>query len=743
MVNAVFDAYGDLSSLITDAMLVPAWSLDGKSMGFVTGPAENRQGWRVDLDTGKKTELCDIKRLREAVKQATGETPAGQGVPFAHFAFVGPNTIAFAVGADQLTVNLDTYAAQAAPKPSMMDAYFGATEQLRRTPRPFKKSIPLVSAVDASEITSPDGQWLLSIQNNNVSIRSSYDGRAVALTEDGTREVEWNVDWLNPMYAMLGMASPVTNWSPQSDRIAAYKVDNRGVHEMVVPRYLKRVEVNDIQYGTIAGGVLERVTLHVLDIASKRAVEIDLGDTLDTYPVFAGWLPDSTGLLVFQMSRDCTRVDISIADPDTGKTRHLFTEQGKTFVRIHHDIYYGRKLGLTLTPDGQNILWLSERDGFKHIYKYDLQGKLVGQLTSGKWPVDEVKHVIGDHVYFTAHSDPKRPYDLHFCRAPLAGGKLQQLTSASGKHTAIVAPNQKVFLDTHSAPDREPAMELRTLSGEVLNEAVGKADISKLKKVGFTPPEEFTVKAADGVTELWGVMYKPHDFDPTKKYPVIEYVYGGPQIAVVEHGFGSGAMAGYAMRYAQLGAITIMVDARGTPERSKAFHDVVYGDWAGALIADHAAAIKQLAERYPFIDGARVGVTGHSWGGYSSTRLLLDAPEVYKCAVSSAPGYDPYSSVLYECYLGLPQKNPAAYQKANPLVLAHKLQGALMIVAGTSDNMVWRDAMNMADALIRAGKNFEFVPLPDQPHGYFSAHDAHFQRKLAAFFKEHLELAPS
>src|SRR5262249_40970468 len=159
-----------------------------------------------DLDTGKKTELCDAAKLRAAIKQATGETPAGQGMPFAHFAFVGPNMIAFAVGADQLTLDLSSYEAQVAPKPGMMDVHYGTAEAMRRTPRPFKRSVPLIGQMDAYEITSPDGQWLLSIQDKNVSVRSSYDGRAVALTRDGTREVEWNVDWMNPAYAVLGMA---------------------------------------------------------------------------------------------------------------------------------------------------------------------------------------------------------------------------------------------------------------------------------------------------------------------------------------------------------------------------------------------------------------------------------------------------------------------------------------------------------------------------------------------------------
>jgi dipeptidyl-peptidase-4 len=738
MVNAAFDAYGKLGELVTDAMIVPAWSPDGKVMGFVTGPAENRRAWRVDLETGEKTDLFDTARLRAAVKAATGVTPAGEGSPFAYFGFVAANTIAFAVGADQLTVDLDSYEAHVAPKSSPTDDHMGTSELARRTARAFKRRWPLATPQDATEVTSPDGQWLLSIQNGNVALRSGYDGRSVILTDDGAPEVEWNFDWAMPGLAALGLDAPVTNWSPQSDRIAVYKTDFRGVAQWVQPHYLKRFDETVFPHAASAGGVLETATLHILDVATHRTTAIDLGDTRDTYPVFAGWLPDGSGLVIFQMSRDCSRVDIKLADSKTGAVRPLFTEQNDTFLRIHHNVYFGRKLGLSLTPDGKHILWLSDRDGYSHIYKYDLDGTLVGQLTSGDWPVDQVSRVLGDHVYFTAHSDPARPYDLHFCRVPLAGGAMQQLTSAPGKHTAIVAPNGRVFLDTHSAPDREPATELRRIGGELLNGEINKADISKLQQVGFVYPEQFVAKAADGVTDLWGVMYKPHDFDPAKKYPLVEYIYGGAQIAVVDHGFPS-FMGAMAMRVAQLGCIVTMLDARGTPERGRAFHDAIYRDMAGALVADHAAGIRQLVERYPFIDGERVGITGGSWGGYASTRCLIEAPDVYKVAVSQAPGYDPYASVLYECYLGLPQTNPAAYQAANVIALAPKLDRPLMIACGTADQMCWRDAMQMSEALIRAGKDFDFVVLPDQGHGFDSVHNDFYNRKLAAFFDQHLK----
>jgi len=737
-ITPAFDAYKNLPELVYDATLTPAWSPDAKSLGFLTGPAESRQGWRVDLESGAKSALFDAGKLRAAIKETTGLTPEGQGAPFAQFSFAGPNSIAFAMGADQLVLDLDTYRAVRAPRPSARDVSLGISEDAHRTPRIYRRSLPLGDEMDASEVPSPDGQWMLSVQNHNVCIRSTYDGRSVGLTADGTAEVEWNFDWTIPTHMLLGMAAPATNWSPDSERIAAYKVDQRGVARWAQSHYLKRLEDTVLRSAARAGGTLETYTLYVLDVAGRAPVEIQLGDTRDSYPVHAAWLPDGSGLTIFKMSRDCRRVDVLMADPSSGAVRPIFQEIGTTFVRMHHDIYYGRKLGLTLTPDGRNLLWLSERDGFKHIYRYDLAGKLVAQLTSGAWPVDVVTRVIGEHVYFTAHCDEGRPYDVHLCRVPVDGGKVQQLTQAPGKHSVMIAPSGKVFLDTHSAPDRPHRTELRAVDGRCLNEAVSQADISKLIHIGYTPAEEFTVKAADGKTDLWGVIYKPHDFDPARKYPLIEYVYGGPQIAVTEHGFPvGGLLAGEALRLAQLGCICVMLDARGTPERSKAFHDIVYKDWAGALVADHAAAIRQLAQRFPFIDGQRIGVAGHSWGGYSSTRLLLDAPDVYRCSVSSSPGYDPYSSVLYECYLGMPQDNPDAYRAANVIALAPKLKGSLMIVCGTSDNLCWIDAIKMSEALIRADKEHDFVPLPEQYHSYDSQHAEYFQRKRAEFLVRH------
>ena len=740
--SGVIAAYKDLSALISDTTVMPAWSPDGSCLGFTSGSKEQRQAWKVDLSSGQKSPLLDVAALRKALFDASGVTPAGQGVPFEHFAFITPSMIAFAVGADRFSYDIPSASAFLAPAASALDTYLGMSAEARTTPRQFKRSTPLVDPTDAYEVPSPDGKFLLSIQDHNVSLRATIDGRSRALTQDGTAQVEWNIDWANPMFVMLGLLAPVTNWSPKGDRIAAYRVDFRGVHQAPQVHYLKQED--EVVYRSFckAGGVLEKQSLFVLDaVGGREPVEIQLGETRDTYPCFAGWLPDGSELIVFLMTRDCRRVQVFAADPATGATRLLLAEEGSTFVRMHHDIFYGRKPGLTITPDGQNLLWMSERDGWKHLYQYDLSGKPIAQLTQGEWVVCDVVRVIGNQVYFTAHSDPARPYDLHLCSVPLGGGAMKVLTEGHGKHQCAIAPDGKTFLDTRSTPSEPPVISLRRIDGTLLNAEVLKADISKLQQVGFVAPEEFCVKAADGLTDLWGVLYKPHDFDPKKKYPVIEYIYGGPQVAVAEHGFSSNSLSqgGMAQRWAQYGYVVVMLDARGTPERSKAFHDTCYGTFCGTMTADHAAALRNLAAQYSYVDLSRVGITGGSWGAYSSFRCLAEQPDVYKAAVSFAPGFDPYSCLLYECYIGLPQDNPEGYRKADLYPMAAQLQGEIMIAGGTSDHATWTDAIKMSEALIRAGKLHQFVVLPEQYHGFDSVHFDYFYRSASAFFEQHVK----
>ncbi|HEY1366854.1 MAG TPA: alpha/beta fold hydrolase [Gaiellaceae bacterium] len=726
-----FDAYYDegLTALVIGGTVVPAWSPDGSTLAYVDGPVDDRRAWRVDVSTGERSGLVDVASARTAIRACTGETPPGRGLPFAALRFVSDHVIAFLVGDAALTLHLDTGEVE----PDAVDPH--------AAPQQFFRALPYVDPWPALEIPSPDGLHMLAMRDGDIVVRSTADGREVQLTTDGTDEIQWRVDYSDPTIGWSGVDEPATTWSPDGSRIAATRADLRGVGRMPKIHYLKRSDEVVYRYGAKAGGVLERMTLHVLDTYGRPPVEIDLGDTTDSYPVHAAWFPSGRELLVFKMSRDCLRIDVFVADARTGETRLVLTEEGKTFLRILHDVYFGRKLGVWIVPGEEHLLWLSDRSGVKQLYLYDMSGNLVRQLTDGEGPVDYAKRIEGGHVYYTAHSDASRPYDLQLHRVPLAGGPSERLTEHEGQHTALFSPRGDVFVDTWSRPDQPPTSVLRRADGKLLA-ALSTADRSRLEALGWVPPREFATVAADGKTELWGTMFFPNDFDPEQTYPVLEHIYGGAQWTVAAHSYEADWYTTHSQALAQLGFVVIMVDARGTPERTKAFHDFVVDNW-GACVEDHAETIRQLCERQPFLDGDRVGVYGHSWGGYHAFRCLVDRPDVYKAAASSAPGFDVYSLLLYECYLGLPQENPDVYRAAEVFRRAGEVRGEYMILNGTADHYTFTDAIKMSEALIQAGKSHEFVVLPEQTHEYDKVHDGYFWRKVGDFFHRALHVDPA
>lgn len=737
------DSYLDrMADLVTGSVLLPTWSPDGKALGFVDGSADERRAWRVDLDTGERAPLMDHDRMRAAIAAATGEQPPGRGAPFAGFAFLTDALVSFAVGEHILMLDLESEHAVAQPPEPAFDHIVGLSSKARTTPRDYQRASPLVDPMPMPELSSPDGSTMLSTQRGDLVLRHVVDGRSVPLTHDGSDEpggISWRFDQTHPLHVALGLAVPATCFSPDGRVVAAYRVDTAGVHQIPQTHYLKRGEEVVHRVHAQAGGVLERTTLHLVDTLSGRIVDVDLGDTRDTYPAFAAWLPDGSALVVFQMSRDCRRVEVRLADAATGATRLLLVEEGESFVRIHHDIYFARKLGLSLTPDGTRIVWTSERDGWQHLYLYDFDGTMVRQLTSGEWPVDGVVRLTDDEVLCSGRPDRDRPYDKHLLRVPLDGGDVVRITDGEGVHDTVVSPDGRFVIDTHSTPASAPLHDLRDRDGALIA-TLSRADDSRLRALPAVAAREERVLAADGETELWATVYLPPGFDDSGSYPCLEYVYGGPQIAAAPHTyFGTiGATLGAtAAGWAQLGYIAVVVDGRGTPLRSKAFHDAPYPRWAPCLADDHAGAIEQLAGRLP-IDLGRVGVFGGSWGAYSAFRLAADRPDVFRAAAGFAPGWDPLSSVLYECYLGLPRDNPEGYDFAQLFTRAPAIEGALLIAGGTSDHATWTDAVKMTEALIQAGKDHEFVVLPEQYHGFDRAHGAYFRSKLVAFFESEL-----
>jgi dipeptidyl aminopeptidase/acylaminoacyl peptidase len=347
-------------------------------------------------------------------------------------------------------------------------------------------------------------------------------------------------------------------------------------------------------------------------------------------------------------------------------------------------------------------------------------------------------------IYFTAHGNRQRPYDTHLYRVNLSGKSFARLTEATGQHEVQFFPSKEFFLDTHSGVNRLPSVELKTADGTLLR-TLSKANFDDFKELQWTAPEEFVVKAADGKTDLYGVLYKPYDFDPSKRYPVIEVIYGGPwesecvRSNLLPLGWGQTAL-----ELAQLGFITFVVDGRGTPERGKEFQDVVYGNIGRYEIPDHTAALKQLAEKRPYMDLNHVGVFGHSFGGYLALRALLLSPDVYHVAVCSdgSEGPPAYSPVDSEPYLGSPQKNRERYDYASNLWLVGNLKGKLLFIYGSfGGGPFFSDSffMKTLDALMRVDKPFDLLVVPDRPHSMLNVpRKNYWRRAMGRYFQEHL-----
>ncbi len=311
------------------------------------------------------------------------------------------------------------------------------------------------------------------------------------------------------------------------------------------------------------------------------------------------------------------------------------------------------------------------------------------------------------------------------------------MTEGTGQHAIQFAPSNGFFLDTHSSLDRPPAVELRRADGKRM-QTLSQANIDAPEKLQWRAPEEFVVKAADGQTDLYGILYKPYDFDPNKKYPVIEVIYAGPQSSwVVRQTFTpGGAYTGQALALAQLGFITFIVDGRGTPERGKEFQDVVYGNFGRHEIPDHVATLRQLAERRPYMDMGRVGVIGHSWGGYFTIRALLLAPDVYHVGVASDPVVE-LSEAEYEPYMRLPHNDNEGYEYGSNRRFAGKLKGKLFLIY-TSDWYTSSQTMKMVAALIRAGKPYDLIFLPEQSH-LSTLRSTYWREAIRRYFQEHLK----
>ena len=742
--EAAYQRYLDFGSLIEGGRVTPNWMPDGNSFWYAEGGPQHTFIHRVDPTTGVVEELFDTPRLRAVLTEALGHEPAGLGVPFRQLAFVGPSSVQFTVEGQTFVLDLDTYAVEKQRTPSSLGLVsYLVSEADRVTPRTFVREVfQGLGPRPYPERLSPDGQWFVGLDNHNLTLRATVDGRVVSITGDGNGFEQWDVEttlW-NP-------------WSPDSQRLVVARINSHGMPRIPTIKWLKPLEEAEFIPTMLAGGELYDTRLHILDLHTRTPMPVQQDTTADHYYRVLTWLPDGSEVVFARYSRMMDRVDIQAADALTGAVRTLATETSETFVTHHHDSVWGSRTGFSLLPDASGFILVSERDGWRHLYLYDMAGSLVGRLTGGDFPVEAVVGVDQDNgwVYFTAHTDPERPYDLHLNRVTLDGADRTQLTEGKGRHTVVMAPSQDYFVDTYSAVDTPPRSVLRRADGELVL-TLSEADIGRLEEVGWTPPREVVVKAADGETDLWVTMYLPHDFDPSRRYPVVEYIYGGPQTSTRPMHFGGEQFPGLGSDFARignfnralanLGFVVVILDGRGTPGRSKAFHDVIVRNWGKPVIDDHAAAIRQLIDRFDFLDGDRVAIMGASWGGYYSTRAILQEPDLYKVCISEVPGYDMYAFHLYEPYLGMPQENHQHYEAANVFRMAPGLKGQLLLTGGINDTGTQADLFRMSETLVRAGIQHDMMVYANTGHGAFGQTGEYNMELKKNYLVKHLLNAP-
>jgi dipeptidyl aminopeptidase/acylaminoacyl peptidase len=725
--DALFTRYLAFSSLLRGGSVQPHWLADGTAFWYVDTSGEERQIWRVDAQ-GHRTPFFDLPRLRTALRDYFGYEVAAAGVPFSDFELTEDETAAtFCLDGRELQLDLETYALSEAVFPPW------ETERARATPRFLRHGFQ-EGEKDIWEITSPDGRWITGENGPNLTLRSTADGRVEPLTFDGTPDTPWD---------LLSV-----QWSPDGSQLAATRINYKGVRRLPVVHWLKQHEDIEWHYFPRTGDAMPQLSISMFDVQSRRQTHIDTGPERDQMLFGAGWTPDNSAYRVLKLGRTMKPVTLLEVDRQTGTTRVLLYEDIKTYLPQSNLDEPVQDL-LTPLSDGR-FIWLSAHTGWSHLYLYNADGNLQCALTSGEFPVLRTAAVdeAGGWVYFYACAE-ERLYDQNLYRVPLNGGPMQRLTDGIGVHRVETSPSQQVFIDTCSSPRTPPIVELRTASGELI-EVLSRTNTAALEATGWRPPEEFVAPAADGETPLYGVMFLPNDFDPNRRYPVIEYIYGGPQVIATPHTFAAGRAGGqtgallggtFQRALAQLGFIVVTLDARGTIGRSQAFHDISYQHFGTTVIPDHVAAIRHIAAERPYMDLSRVAITGLSWGGYNTLRAMLTAPDFYHVGIATNPAVDleDHYGEWAEGVMGTLEENREGYREASNIHVAGNLKGKLLLIHSTADtNATFSTTMKMIDALIDAGKPYDLMVLPEQTHHPLGTRQAYWVDTMKRYLVEHL-----
>src|SRR6266496_223696 len=598
------------------------------------------------------------------------------------------------------------------------------------------------SKEDSDEALSPDKKWIAVVKDHNLYVRNVSTGATFQLTWDGVRG--W--DYGTPLPALRLLVEQGTEdvkqpasvfWSPDSSRLITYRIDSRTSARFTsvqfVPPDQLRPKAYDVVY-PLPGEVLAKAEPIIFEIPSGKrtdvkssAIELPFQDG----PGFE-WSPDNQMIFYDYDERGFKSKEIRIIDPETGEQKVVLSERsdqyvdpGETFYRFDH-------------ATGEIIL-ASERDGWNHLYLYGKHGQLENQVTQGTRVVRQIEYVDEKNrrIFFLAGGREKNeePYQTHLYSIGFDGKELKLLTPENASHSVSVSPDGTFFVDSYSRVDLPAESVLRRSKDGSELRVLEKTDVSALQSDGWKFPEPFQGKAADGTTDIYGLIWKPSNFDPSKKYPVVEHVYTGPQGFFVPKTFGGMLRL---QSVAELGFVVVMIDGRGTVGRSRAFHLFSYRNLGGSF-EDHVAMIKQMAAHNAYMDIARVGIFGTSAGGYGAAHAMLVFPEFYKVGVTISGDHDARLDKAWwnEAYQGYPVQDDYAAQ--SNVTMAGRLQGHLLIEHGDIDDNVHPvESMRFVDALMSANKNFDMLLVPNMYHGESGPHGPYLAKRRWDYFVRYL-----
>ena len=690
--------------------VTPHWSGDGNSLWYKIDTAKGQ--WEfvvVDAVKGVRRPAFDHARMAAALAKVQPQAPSAKALPIEALKLTPDGTVRFTSLGKRYQCNLSTYELSEAAKEKAEAEPPAQPNARKRARRPMSRD------------TSPDGKWTAVVRDHNIRLKDNATGRERVLTTSGTAD--------NAFGAVY--------WSPDSSRLITMRTKD-GDHRKV---YLIESSPRDQLYPR----------LHTLDyakpgdrvpIARPHLFTIDgFREILIVYDLFQNpfaiselhWDAAGKEFIFLFNERGHQTLRLIGIDGQTGHVRAIINETSTTFID------YNSKFFLEELPATGEIIWMSQRDGWNHLYLIDQKtGTVKNQITRGDWLVRGVDRVDAAkrQIWFRAGGihPGQDPYHIHYCRINFDGTGLVHLTTGDGTHFIRYSPDGRFYLDSYSRVDLAPVTELRRAADGTLVCPLEKGDMHALAEAGWQVPERFVAKGRDGKTDIYGVIYRPSNFDPSKSYPVIEAIYAGPQGSFVPKDF----RAYYRpQQMAELGFILVQIDGMGTSNRSKAFHDVCWKNLGDSGFPDRILWIKAAAKKYPYMNLHKVGIYGGSAGGQSALRALLAYGDFYYVAVADCGCHDNRIDKIWwnELYMGWPI-GPQYAEQSN-VTNAYKLKGKLFLTVGELDrNVDPVSTMQVVNALIKAGKDFDLLVVPGANHGIGESPYAARRRK--DFFVRHL-----